>query len=75
MSSLRTPKHDISSWIGYPLVCLLLAGVLWRTENVVKKDNPVPPGHTTAPGAQTKEFVSTWEEVVTAIPAVIRQLL
>jgi hypothetical protein len=73
MPSLRTPKHDISSWIGYPLVCLLLAGALWRVEFI--KESKQPGSVQTAPKKDSRESLGNWEEVVTVIPAIIRQLL
>jgi hypothetical protein len=74
MPSLHTPKRDISRWIGYPLVCLLLVAVLWRLreDRIEKQTNGLP---ACPKGAARDEYVGTWEEVVTAVPAVIRQLL
>lgn len=76
MLSLRNtpkPKHDFSSWIGYPLVCILLAATLWRVEFTKESQ------HTGCPNAKPKidnrESLNTWEELVTVLPAVLRQLL
>ncbi|HTJ12492.1 MAG TPA: hypothetical protein VL547_10725 [Dinghuibacter sp.] len=67
------PKQDVSSWIGYPLVCLLLAAALWRVE--FAKDSQQPGPTHMAPKVDSRESLSTWEEVVTVLPAVLRQLL
>jgi hypothetical protein len=79
MAPKNTPKRErsVESWIGYPLVCLLIAGVFWRVEVETGLDKAANAPAVCPSTHQTlkEEFTGTWEEVVTAIPAMIRQLL
>ncbi|WP_133994274.1 hypothetical protein [Dinghuibacter silviterrae] len=75
MATVNTPKRDLSRWMGYPLVALLVAGVLWRVEVETRMSQTVTAPQNCPSTQVREEFTGTWEEVVTAIPALIRQLL
>jgi hypothetical protein len=75
MQSLRAPNRNAFRWLRIPLACLILGLTLWRAGRA--RDHKVgiemPAGIRETP-TYDYPFISTWEEMVTAVPAMLCHL-
>jgi hypothetical protein len=75
MQSLRTQNRNALRWLWIPLACLILGLALWRVGKTRdhKAGGEMPVGVRETP-AYDYPFISTWEEMVTAVPAMLCHL-
>ena len=75
MQSLRAPNRNALKWLWIPVVCLTLWLTLWQVGNRRnhKEGGGMPAGIQETP-TYDYPLISTWEEMVTAVPAVLCHL-
>jgi hypothetical protein len=75
MQSLRAPNRNALRLLWIPVICLILGLMLRRLGNTRDRKSGVGmPAGTRETPTYDYPFISTWEEMVTAVPAVLYRL-